>query len=67
MKVFRNNICYVEVGDLLRMPLPSFIKLPTELDENRFVEFDEREAIEYFKDREDILDYDFLVQLSSDQ
>lgn len=40
MKVFRNNICYVEVGDLLRMPLPNFIKLPTELDENRFVEFD---------------------------
>lgn len=64
MKIFKNNSCYVEVQDLLRFPLPEFIKLPIDLKLGEFVKFENKDAIEYFKSREDIVDYNSICDLS---
>lgn len=67
MKIFKNNSCYVEVEDLLRFPLPKFIKLPADLTtvSEDFVKFENKDAIEYFKSREDIVDYNSICDLST--
>lgn len=64
MKIFKENKCYVEVEDLLRFPLPRFIKLPANLTPETFVEFETEDVIKYFKGREDIVDYNSVCDLS---
>lgn len=64
MKIIRDEVCYVETEDLVRVPLPSFIKLPTELDMKEFIKFVNSNEIEYFKSRQDIVDYDSICLLS---
>ena len=64
MKVFKNNKCYVEAEDLLRFPVPNFIYIPNELRLDDFVMFDGTNEIEYFKNRQDIMDYNLMSELS---
>ena len=64
MKVFKNNKCYVEAQDLLRFPVPNFVEIPIELKLDGFVMFERRNEIEYFKNRQDIVDYNLMSQLS---
>lgn len=67
MKIFKDNKCFVEVKDLMRLPLPEFIMTPSEIEENLFVSFEKEEEIAYFKDRIDILDYESVSRLSADE
>ncbi len=64
MKVVRNNICFVEVDDLKRCPIS---KSPEWFNNSRFARFDNPEDIEYFNSFEDIVDYDELSNLSTDE
>ncbi len=64
MKVVRNNICFVEVDDLKRCPIS---KSPEWFNNSRFAGFSEKEEIEYFKSRSDIIDYDDVVNLSDEE
>ena len=64
MKIFKDNKCFVEVKDLMRLPLPEFINAPSEIEGNSFVSFEKEEEIVYFKDRIDILDYESVSRLT---
>ena len=67
MKIFKNNVCYVEAKDLLNFPIPYFIKIPICLYDNEFLKFESKEEIKYFKNRNDILNYNEIVNLSSSE
>ena len=64
MKIFKDNVCYVEVEDLTRFPLPYYVNIPIVLNLDTLVGFKEKDAIDYFKDRQDILDYNLFSKMS---
>ena len=64
MKIFKNNKCYVEAKDLLNFPVPYFIEIPTCSYEDDFIKFESKEEVEYFKNREDIISYNEIANLS---
>lgn len=64
MLVIRNNICYIEAEDYLRLPVPDFISVPNHLEEGTFIPFYKPEEIVYFSERNDILNYDAVKQLT---
>ena len=63
MKVIRNNMCFVGVDDLKRCPIS---KSPEWFNNSKFAGFSEKEEIEYFKYRSDIIDDD-VVNLSDEE
>ena len=68
MKVFKDGLCYVDITDLTRYPLPSFISLEKECyTENEMAIFSDIDSIEYIKNREDILDYSLVCNLSEEE
>lgn len=68
MKLIRNNVCYVGAKDLVREPLPKFKDpLPDCSGDNDYIAFKSEEAINYFKEREDIIDYDSISSLSEEE
>lgn len=64
MKVVRNNVCFVEVDDLLRYPIPDFIDIFTWLDYGKFASFVDKKEIKYFQERKDIVNYDEVANLT---
>ncbi len=67
MKVIRNNVCFVEVDDLLRCPVPSTINTFIWLNNCRFASFVDKDEISYFQDRKDIVDYDEVSNITEDE
>ena len=67
MKIFKNNKCYVEAKDLLNFPVPDFIKIPAYLKEDGIVKFESKEEVEYLKNRNDIINYNEIANLSSSE
>ena len=64
MKIFNNNECYVEAKDLLNFPVSYFIEIPTCSYEDDFIKFENKEEVEYFKNRKDIISYNEIANLS---
>ena len=59
MKIFRNDICYVNIEDLLRCELPKYLVFDkVTYEKGDFVIFEDQKSIDYVKNRKDILDYD---------
>lgn len=67
MKVIRNNVCFVEVDDLLRCPVPSTINTFIWINNCRFASFVDKDEIKYFQSRKDIVDYDEVAKLSDEE
>ena len=64
MKVFRNDKCYVHYNDLTRYPVPDYFVFNKEIyKENEMVVLKDEYSIEYVRDRQDIIDYDDVVNL----
>ena len=68
MKIIRNDVCYVEVDDLLFLrPLPQEIvyELKVYYSKNiKFQKFAKKNALDFFKENEYIIDYDWIKNLS---
>ena len=70
MKIIRDNKVYVNIQDIIYLKLlPEFV-----LNEfihsnynNDLIEFTNPLSIDFFKSREDILDYDLVVNLSNEE
>ena len=61
MKVIRNNILYVEAHDLNNAEISNY-------DSNdKLIEISDINKIELIKNREDILDYDYIKSLTSNE
>ena len=68
MKVFVNEVCYVNMHDLLNKPIPLFIKLDKDFYEgSEIIKITGEQAIEYMKNRSDIIDYDDVKDLTSEE
>ena len=65
MKIFRDGKCYVNIIDLTRYPIPSYFVIDKSFCVgNDMVIIDEEKSMEYIKNRQDILDYDSIHDLS---
>ena len=65
MKIIRDNICFVSAKDLFGYDLPKELNFDKDLyDENDYVIFTNEKDIDYVKNREDIIDYDFVSSLN---
>ena len=62
MKIIVNNTCFVNIDDLIGKSIPKFFIIER-LDSN-FVVIKDVKSIEYIKNREDILDYFDICNLS---
>lgn len=68
MKIFRDNVCYVNIKDLVGYNLPDDLNFDkSNYEENDYVMFTEQKDIEYVKNREDIIDYDYVSSLTDDE
>lgn len=65
MKIVRNNSIYIGTDDLLRFPVPSFIG--SGIFTKEFIQYEDEKVIEYFKGRQDIVDYDSICKLELEQ
>lgn len=68
MKIIRNEVCYVEFDDLRFLsPLPQdvFYELKVYYSNNiKFIKFTKKNALNFFKENEYIIDYDSIKDLS---
>ena len=62
MKIIVNNTCFVNIDDLIGKSIPKFFIIER-LDSN-FVVIKDVKSIEYIKNREDIIDYFDICNLS---
>lgn len=61
MKVIRNGVCYVEKNDILFLGmLPEEIVEAPFIVESKWVKFENKKAVNFFRETEVILDYDEL-------
>lgn len=68
MKLFKNDICYVEFKDLIEIGFPEKFNYDKEFyEENEYVVFIDEKDINYIKNREDIIDYDTVCFLSNEE
>ena len=68
MKLFRNNVCYVNFKDLIGIDLPKDVMFDkNHYEENEYVILTEKKDIDYIKGREDIIDYDYVSSLTDDK
>lgn len=68
MKLFKNDICYVEFKDLIEIGFPEKFNYDKEFyEENEYVVFTDEKDINYIKNREDIIDYDTVCFLSNEE
>lgn len=71
MKIIKNDVCYVEVEDLVFFsPLPQevFCELKAYCYKNiRFEKFSKKESVNFFKKNEYIIDYDTIKDISLDE
>ena len=67
MKIFRNDVCYVNIKDLMAIEIPSDITFDKRnYSENEYVKLTEKKDIEFIRNREDIIDYDYVSSLDED-
>lgn len=71
MKIFRNDICYVNIEDIAKYELPEYLEYDKIVcEQDNYAIFTNDESIKYLKTREDIIDYDdicFLDESGLDQ
>jgi len=68
MKVFRNNICYIDLNDLSRLNLSNSHKEnKIEIEDMEFAEIQDPKVIDSINKRDDIIDYDDVSCLSLSQ
>ena len=68
MKVFKDNVCYVDYLDLVRYPVPSyFILNKICYEKNEMVIITDYLSINYVRKRTDILDYAEVSNLSNEE
>lgn len=66
MKVFKDEICYVDYLDLVRYPVPVYFRLDSYIiDKNDMAIVTDLNSVEYIKNRKDILDYNEVSVLSN--
>lgn len=69
MKVIRNNVCYVEIEDIVNLDsIPDCVlsEFKTHYTSRLgFEKFVSKEAIEFFKNQRSIVDYDSISRLNS--
>lgn len=64
MKIFKNNLCYVNYGDLARYQLPTYLQLEKlAYNSDEFLVFSDQKSINYIKNRLDIIDYNDVCNL----
>lgn len=65
MKIIRDNICFVSAKDLFGYDLPESLEFDKSMyEENDYVIFTNEKDIDYVRNREDIIDYDFVSHLT---
>ena len=71
MKIIRNEVCYVEFDDLRFLsPLPQdvFYELKVYYSKNiKFIKFTKKNSLNFFKENEYIIDYDWIKGLSANE
>lgn len=67
MKIFRDNVCYVEFEDLTRYGLPSVVFNEVSHFKKEIEEFRNPDAIKWLKECEYIVDYDYISSLSLEE
>ncbi len=64
MKVFRDNVCYVDFIDITRYAVPSYFVMDKKVyEDGEMVVLNDSRSIEYIRNREDILDFDDVSKL----
>ena len=65
MKVFRDNVCYVDYMDLVAYEVPSYFEMEKKFyAKDEMVILDDPKSIFYVESREDIIDYDTVSSLN---
>lgn len=65
MKIVRDNICFVNAKDLFGYDLPESLNFDKDVyEDNDFVIFTDDNDIDYVRNREDIIDYDYVSKLT---
>ena len=68
MKIIRDNVCFVNFKDLIFFDFPVNLNFDKEsYNENDYVILKSKEDIEYVRNREDIIDYDYVSSLTDDE
>jgi len=66
MKLFRNNICYIEFEDLYKVDIP-LITDKDKYSSGELVIINDHEQIKYLRDNDSILNYDTISNLSKEE
>lgn len=65
MKIIRDNICFVNIKDLVIYDFPVNLNFDkNSYSENDYVILKDKDDIDYIKRREDIIDYDYVSSLT---
>ena len=68
MKIFRNNKCYLIGNNIFRRKLPEYFEFDIPKGhEGEYIVVSEPNSIEYVRNREDLLNYDVVGSLNSDE
>lgn len=69
MKIIRNDACYVEKEDIMflgKFPWEVFDEIDFS-DDSKYTKFENKESINYWLKKEDILDYDAISCLNNEE
>lgn len=69
MKIIRNDVCYVETSDLYfigKFPNRVTEEIPVVIESN-YIKFENKESIEYWQQKESVLDYDAVSCLTDEE